>query len=196
MRDAGDVRGKRVLLREDLNVPMKDGAVGDETRITAALDTLRWLSERGAKTVILSHLGRPDGTPNPKYSLRPVAERLSERLGKPVAFVDDCVGAAAVAASHAVPDGGFVLFENVRFHAEEEANDPAFASELAKSGDLYVNDAFGTAHRAHASTVGVAKRSARVCRPVDGSRTRCAHEADRQPGKAVRVRDRRRESRR
>jgi phosphoglycerate kinase len=156
LRDAGDVRGKRVLLREDLNVPMKDGAVGDETRINAALETLRWLRERGAKTIILSHLGRPDGKPNPKYSLKPVAARLAERLGTPVAFVDDCVGAAAVAASHAVPDGGFVLFENVRFHAEEEANDPAFAHELAQSGDLFVNDAFGTAHRAHASTVGVA----------------------------------------
>jgi phosphoglycerate kinase len=156
LRDAGDVRGKRVLLREDLNVPMKDGAVGDETRINATLETLRWLRERGAKTIILSHLGRPDGKPNPKYSLKPVAARLAERLGTPVAFVDDCVGAAAVAASHAVPDGGFVLFENVRFHAEEEANDPAFAHELAQSGDLFVNDAFGTAHRAHASTVGVA----------------------------------------
>jgi phosphoglycerate kinase len=150
------VRGKRVLVREDLNVPMKDGAVGDETRILAALQTLRWLSERGAKTVILSHLGRPDGKPNPKYTLKPVATRLAEHLATTVTFVDDCIGAAAVAASHAVPDGGFVLFENVRFHAEEEANDPAFARELAKSGDLYVNDAFGTAHRAHASTVGVA----------------------------------------
>jgi phosphoglycerate kinase len=156
LRDAGDLRGKRVLLREDLNVPMKDGAVGDETRIVAALPTLRWLRERGAKTVILSHLGRPDGMRQAKYSLRPVATRLAELLGTPVAFVDDCVGEAAVAASHAVPDGGFVLFENVRFHAEEEANDPAFARELARSGDLYVNDAFGTAHRAHASTVGVA----------------------------------------
>ncbi len=157
LRDAGDVRGKRVLLREDLNVPMKDGAVGDETRLLAALQTLRWLGERGAKTVILSHLGRPDGKVNPKYSLRPVAARLSERLGAPVAFVDDCIGPAAVAASHAVPDGGFVLFENVRFHAEEEADDAGFARELAASGDLYVNDAFGTAHRAHASTVGVAR---------------------------------------
>jgi len=156
LRDAGDVRGKRVLLREDLNVPMKDGKVGDETRIVAALETLRWLGQRGAKTIILSHLGRPDGKADPKYSLRPVAARLGERLGTPVAFVDDCVGPAAVAASHAVPDGGFVLFENVRFHAEEETNDPAFARELAQSGDLYVNDAFGSAHRAHASTVGVA----------------------------------------
>ena len=156
MRDAGDVRGKRILLREDLNVPMKDGKVGDETRIVASLETLRWLSQRGAKTIILSHLGRPDGKVDPKYSLRPVAARLSERLGLPVTFVDDCIGAGAVAASHAVPDGGFVLFENVRFHPEEEKNDPAFARELAQSGDLYVNDAFGTAHRAHASTVGVA----------------------------------------
>ena len=156
MRDAGDVRGKRVLVREDLNVPMKDGVVGDETRITAALETLRWLKDHGAKTIILSHLGRPDGKPNPKYTLKPVAERLAQHLGTPVAFVDDCVGEAAVKASHDVPDGGFALFENVRFHAEEEANDPAFARELAKSGDLYVNDAFGTAHRAHASTVGVA----------------------------------------
>ena len=155
LRDA-EVRGKRVLLREDLNVPTKDGAIGDETRITAALPTLRWLRDHGAKTVILSHLGRPDGKPNPKYSLRPVAARLAELLGTDVRFVDDCVGEAAVAASHAVPDGGFALFENVRFHAEEEANDAAFAQELARSGDLYVNDAFGTAHRAHASTAGVA----------------------------------------
>ena len=151
-----DVRGRRVLLREDLNVPMKDGAIADETRITAALPTLRWLHEHGAKTVILSHLGRPDGTPNRKYSLRPIATRLTELLGTAVQFVDDCVGDAAVAASKALPDGGFALFENVRFHAGEEANDPAFAKELARSGDLYVNDAFGTAHRAHASTAGVA----------------------------------------
>ncbi|HEX3549843.1 MAG TPA: phosphoglycerate kinase [Candidatus Elarobacter sp.] len=155
LKDA-DVRGKRVLLREDLNVPMKDGAIADETRITAALPTLRWLHEHGAKTVILSHLWRPDGKPNPKYSLRPVATRLAELLGTPVRFVGDCVGPEAVAASRALPDGGFALFENVRFHPEEEANDPAFARELAASGDLYVNDAFGTAHRAHASTAGVA----------------------------------------
>ena len=151
-----DVRGKRVLLREDLNVPLKDGAIADETRITAALPTLRWLHEHGAKTVILSHLGRPDGKPNPAYSLRPVAERLAQRLGLPVTFVDDCVGERSVAASRALPDGGFALFENVRFHPEEAANDPGFARQLAASGDLYVDDAFGTAHRAHASTAGVA----------------------------------------
>jgi phosphoglycerate kinase len=155
LRDA-EVRGKRVLLREDLNVPIKDGAIADETRITAALPTLRWLREHGAKTVILSHLGRPDGKPNPKYSLRAIATRLAEVLGTDVRFVDDCVGEAAVAASRALSDGGFALFENVRFHAGEEANDPAFARELAASGDLYANDAFGTAHRAHASTAGVA----------------------------------------
>jgi phosphoglycerate kinase len=150
------VRGKRVLLREDLNVPMKDGAIADETRIAAALPTLRWLHDHGAKTVILSHLGRPDGKRNEKYSLRPVATRLAELLGTRVEFVDDCVGERAVAASKALADGGFAVFENVRFHAEEEQNDRTFARELARSGDLYVNDAFGTAHRAHASTAGVA----------------------------------------
>ena len=155
LRDV-DVRGKRVLLREDFNVPMQGGTIADDTRITAALPTLRWLQQHGAKTVILSHLGRPDGKPDPKFSLRPVAVRLSELLGAGVAFVDDCIGEQCVAASKALPDGGFVLFENVRFHPEEEQNDPAFARALAESGDLYVNDAFGTAHRAHASTVGVA----------------------------------------
>jgi len=155
VRDA-DLRGKRVLVREDLNVPMKDGAISDDTRIAAALPTLRWLEQHGAKTVILSHLGRPDGKPNPAYSLRPVAARLTELLGREVGFVDDCIGPACVAASKALPDSGFVLFENLRFHPEEEANDPVFAQALARSGDLYVNDAFGTAHRAHASTVGVA----------------------------------------
>ena len=155
LKDA-EVRGKRVLLREDLNVPMKDGTIADTTRIDAALPTLRWLREHGAKTVILSHLGRPDGKPSPKYSLRPLAPRLCELLGTEVRFVEDCVGEAALAASHGLANGGFALFENVRFHPEEEANDPAFARELARSGDLYVNDAFGTAHRAHASTAGVA----------------------------------------
>ncbi len=152
-----DVRGKRVVVREDLNVPTKDGKIGDETRINAALRTLRWLHEQGAKTVILSHLGRPDGKRDDKFSLRPVAARLAELLGVPVQFVDDCVGDACVAASRALPDGGFALFENVRFHAEEEANDAAFARALAASGDIYVNDAFGTAHRAHASTAGIAQ---------------------------------------
>jgi 3-phosphoglycerate kinase len=150
------VRGKRVVVREDLNVPMKNGAIADETRITAALATLRYLHEHGAKTIILSHLGRPEGKPQAKYSLRPVAQRLTERLHTPVEFIGDCVGEECVDASHALPDGGFALFENVRFHPEEEADDPLFARELAASGDLYVNDAFGTAHRSHASTAGIA----------------------------------------
>lgn len=151
-----DVRGKRVLVREDLNVPMKDGAVGDPTRIDAALPTLRALAERGAKVVILAHLGRPDGVADPKYTLRPVATALAEHLGKPVAFAADCVGPVAQAAVDVLADGDLLLLENVRYHAGEEQNDPAFAKQLAALGDLYVNDAFGTAHRAHASTEGIA----------------------------------------
>jgi phosphoglycerate kinase len=155
LRDA-DVRGQRVLLREDLNVPLKNGAIADETRITAALPTLRWLSEQGAKTVIVSHLGRPDGKPDPKYTLRPVAARLSELLGTEVRFVDTPVTSLAADVTPAIPNGGFVLLENIRFYPGEEANDPAFAQQLATLADIYVNDAFGTAHRAHASTAGVA----------------------------------------
>jgi phosphoglycerate kinase len=151
-----DVRGKRVLLREDLNVPMNQGAVADFTRIDAALPTLRYLHENGARTILLSHLGRPDGTPNPKYSLRPVAQALQERLGLPVGFAPDCIGPAAQDAAAALRDGDIVLLENVRFHPEEERNDAAFAKELALLGELYINDAFGTAHRAHASTQGIA----------------------------------------
>ncbi len=151
-----DVRGKRVLVREDLNVPMKDGAVADYTRIDAALPTLRTLRERGARIIVMSHLGRPDGTADPKYSLRPVAAALAERLGFAVAFAPDCIGAAAQSAADALCDGDVLVLENVRFHAGEEQNDPGFARELASLGDLYVNDAFGTAHRAHASTEGVA----------------------------------------
>ena len=150
------VRGKRVVVREDLNVPLKDGAVGDDTRIVAALETLRYLRDQGARTIVLSHLGRPDGNVDPKLSLRPVAAELAERLASPVAFASDCVGDVATAAVDALKDGDIVLLENVRFHSEEEANDPAFAKRLASLGDLYVNDAFGTAHRAHASTEGIA----------------------------------------
>ncbi len=151
-----DVRGKRVVVREDLNVPMKDGAVGDPTRIVAALETLRYLHEHGARTAILSHLGRPDGAVVSAMSLRPVATELAARLGIPVGFAGDCVGAAADAAAAAMSDGDLVLFENVRFHAAEEENDPDFARALARLGDVYVDDAFGTAHRAHASTEGIA----------------------------------------
>ncbi|MGH7727757.1 MAG: phosphoglycerate kinase [Vulcanimicrobiaceae bacterium] len=151
-----DVHGKRVVVREDLNVPMKGGAVGDPTRITAALTTLRDLRDRGARTIVLSHLGRPDGKVVPGLSLRPVAAALAEALGTPVAFAEDCVGPRAETAVAALRDGEMVLLENVRFHPEEEANEPGFARALASLGELYVNDAFGTAHRAHASTEGIA----------------------------------------
>ena len=152
-----DVRGKRVVVREDLNVPMKDGAVGDRTRIHAARETLGYLRDNGARTIVLSHLGRPDGKVVAALSLRPVAAALAAALGTPVAFADDCVGPVAQAAVEALRDGDIVLLENARFHPEEEANDPAFARALAALGDLYVNDAFGTAHRAHASTEGIAR---------------------------------------
>jgi len=152
-----EVRGRRVVVREDLNVPMKDGAVGDPTRIEAALQTLRYLHDHGARTIVLSHLGRPDGQAVPALSLRPVAAELGARLGLKVAFASDCIGEPAETAVTALRDGDTVLLENVRFHPEEEANDTAFAERLASLGDLYVNDAFGTAHRAHASTEGIAR---------------------------------------
>ena len=151
-----EVRGKRVVVREDLNVPMKDGKIADDTRLVAALPTLRWLREHGARTIVLSHLGRPDGKVVPRLSLRPIAEELGRRLGDSVAFADDCVGPVAEAAAAQFRDGQTVVLENVRFHPEEEANDPGFARQLAALGELYVNDAFGTAHRAHASTEGIA----------------------------------------
>ncbi|HEY3676591.1 MAG TPA: phosphoglycerate kinase [Candidatus Tumulicola sp.] len=151
-----DVRGERVLVREDLNVPMDGTRVADFTRIDAAIPTLRWLHDNGARTIVLSHLGRPDGKADPRYSLRPVAQALSQRLNLPVAFADDCVGPHAERAAAALHDGDILLLENVRFHPEEERDDPKFVAELARLGDAYVNDAFGTAHRAHASTEGLA----------------------------------------
>jgi phosphoglycerate kinase len=157
-----DVHGKRILVREDLNVPLKardsagDWIVADFTRIDAAIPTLHALTERGARVIVLSHLGRPDGQTNPKYSLRPIAPALADRLGVPVAFASDCIGPIARDAVAKLAPGEVLLLENVRFHAEEEANDPAFAQAIAALGDIYVNDAFGTAHRAHASTEGVA----------------------------------------
>jgi len=156
LREAGNLRGKRVVVREDLNVPLKDGAVADETRLIAALETLRYLRDAGARTIVLSHLGRPDGKYDPALSLRPVAAELERLLESPVGFAADCVGPPAEAAVAALTDGDIVVLENVRFHPEEEANDPAFAARLAALGDVYVNDAFGTAHRAHASTEGIA----------------------------------------
>ena len=151
-----DVRRKRVLVREDLNVPMQDGAILDYKRIDAALETLRYLADHQAKVIVVSHLGRPDGKPNPKFTLKPVANALSERLSIDVTFAADVVGPAAHDAIDAIDYGQIVLLENVRFEPGEERNDPAFARKLADLADLYVNDAFGTAHRAHASTEGVA----------------------------------------
>ena len=152
-----DLRGKRVLVRVDYNVPIKDGVVGDDTRIRAAMPTLEYLLEQGAAVILCSHLGRPKGSPNPKYSLRPVAAYLSEMMGKPVAFAEDCVGPVAEAAAQALQPGEVLLLENTRFHAEEEKNDPEMSRQLANLAELYVNDAFGSAHRAHASTEGVAR---------------------------------------
>jgi len=151
-----DVAGKRVLVRVDFNVPVKDGKVTDETRITAALPTIKLLQEKGARVVLVSHLGRPDGKADPRYSLAPVAKALAKYIPG-VAWIPDVLGDAAVMATKGLRDGGVALLENVRFHPEEEKNEPGFCRKLAELGDLYVNDAFGTAHRAHASTEGVAK---------------------------------------
>ena len=154
--DAGDLKGKRVLVRVDLNVPMENGRVTDATRIERVLPTIQEIADKGGKVILLAHFGRPKGR-DPKESLRPVAQAVSEHVGKPVAFADDCIGEAAAKAVAALNDGDVLLLENTRFHPEEEKNDPAFAKELAKLGDLYVNDAFSAAHRAHASTEGLAR---------------------------------------
>lgn len=152
-----DFKGKRVLVRVDFNVPIKDGTVGDDTRIQAALPTLNYLLGHGASLVLCSHLGRPKGEPKPEFSMRPVAKRLSSLLGREVAFADDCIGEVAEKAAGELQPGGVLLLENTRFHAGETKNDPEMAKQLAALADLYVNDAFGSAHRAHASTEGVAK---------------------------------------
>ena len=154
-----EVAGKRVLVRVDLNVPMREGAVGDATRIDRVAPTLRELAERGAKVIVASHFGRPKGKPVPAMSLAPLAEPLSQALGgRPVRFVPDCVGAEAEGPAAALAPGDVALLENLRFHAGEEANDPAFADDLARLADVYVNDAFSAAHRAHASTTAVTSR--------------------------------------
>ncbi len=155
---AEGVRGQRVLVRADLNVPLEDGRVADDTRIRAAAGTLRRLLVAGARVVLVSHLGRPRGEPRPELSLRPVGERLAELLGRPVAFCDEVVGEKARKASEELRDGEILLLENLRFHPGETKNDPSFARALAELAEVYVDDAFGTAHRAHASTVGVAAR--------------------------------------
>ncbi len=156
--DDAQLAGKRVLIRVDLNVPMEEGKVTDTTRIDRILPNLHEIAARGAKVIILSHLGRPKGRPNAKYSLRPVVPELEARLGKPVAFAEDCIGDAAKEAVAAMHDGDYLLLENTRFHAGEEKNDEKFTAALAELGDVYVNDAFATAHRAHASTEGLAHR--------------------------------------
>ncbi len=152
-----DVAGRRVLVRVDFNVPLKDGRISDDTRIRASLPTILHLREHGARTILMSHLGRPKKGPDPSQSLAPAAARLSELLGSVVAFAPDCVGAPAEGAVLGLAPGGILILENLRFHPEEEGNDPAFAARLASLGDCYVNDAFGSAHRAHASTEGVTR---------------------------------------
>ncbi len=153
-----DLRGKRVFIRVDFNVPLKDGVVTDDTRIRETLPTLNLAIEKGGRLVLGSHLGRPKGGPDPKYSLKPAAKKLEELLGKPVAFAADCVGPEAEAKSKALKDGDVLLLENVRFHPEEEKNGEAFSKQLAALCDgIFVCDAFGSAHRAHASVVGITK---------------------------------------
>ncbi len=153
--DGIDVKGKRVIVRADLNVPVRDGKVTDATRLERLLPGLNALADRGAKVIVISHFGRPKNGPEAEFSLRPIAETLQRLLGRPVAFSGDCIGAEAVDTVGKLNDGGVAVLENLRFHKGEEKNDPAFAGELAKLGDIFVGDAFSCAHRAHASTEGL-----------------------------------------
>jgi phosphoglycerate kinase len=152
-----EVAGKRVIVRADLNVPVKDGVVTDDTRLARLVPGLKDLSARGARVVVISHFGRPKGGPDPEFSLAPVASRLGDLLGRPVTFVPVCIGPDVEDTIDGLSPGEIAVLENLRFHQGEEKNDPAFAAELARSGDLYVNDAFSAAHRAHASTAAIAR---------------------------------------
>ena len=156
--DSVDMSGKRVLVRVDLNVPMTNGVVTDATRIERAAPTIKELAAKGAKVIVLSHFGRPDGKRVPEMTLRPLVEPLEKALGKPVAFAEDCIGPLAEDSVRNMKPGDVLLLENLRFHKEEEANDAGFIDKLSRLGDVYVNDAFSTAHRAHASTEGLANR--------------------------------------
>ncbi|WP_243359446.1 phosphoglycerate kinase [Fundidesulfovibrio terrae] len=161
--DEMDIDGKRLFVRVDYNVPMKDGAITDDTRIKASLPTLELALSKGASLVLCSHLGKAKGAPDPKFSLAPAAKRLSELLGRPVAFAPDCVGPEVLKMAQALKSGEVLLLENLRFHEGETKGDPAFAAELARLGEVYVNDAFGTAHRPHASVSGVPAVMAACC---------------------------------
>ncbi len=152
-----EVRGKRVLMRVDFNVPIEAGNITDDRRIAQAMPTIKNVIHRGGRLILMSHLGRPKGGPEVKYSLKPAAQKLSQILGNPVQFADDCIGPVVQQQANSLKDGEVLLLENLRFHKEEEKNDPNFARQLAKLGEIYVNDAFGTAHREHASTFGAAQ---------------------------------------
>ena len=158
-----NVKGKKCIVRCDFNVPMSDGVITDDKRIREALKTIKYLKENGAKIILCSHMGRPKGEFNMKYSLAPVAERISELMGCPVAMATDVIGEDAKAKAAALGEGEILLLENLRFHKEEEKNAPEFAKALADFAEIYVNDAFGTAHRAHASTAGIADYLPAVC---------------------------------
>ncbi|TPQ45341.1 phosphoglycerate kinase, partial [Prosthecomicrobium hirschii] len=156
--DDASLSARRVLVRVDLNVPMEGGAVSDDTRIRAVVPTIREIADKGGRVVLLAHFGRPKDGPEAKFSLAQIVAPLAERVGRPVAFAADCIGPVAADAVAALKDGDILLLENTRFHKGEEKNDPAFVEALAALGDVYVNDAFATAHRAHASTEGLAHR--------------------------------------